>query len=216
MQPYKPQWLRAGGSKPFIEMTLRRVKPWSIVALVVAVHSVFYVHFSGPLVAPDQGAAAEYSGMVLRLVQRPPIPILVDAQQDAETDSPLRQMGENPDLLPAAVANEAPTTESFFGGGRHYLPRDLVDKPAHPSLDWKLRAEDIPVDVLSTIIFTAWVDDNGALNHWKIEDQTPPGDWAFVLMTQLAETHMQSAILNGRPVASIGTFEIGFDTRLLR
>jgi hypothetical protein len=196
-------------------MNLRRGTPWSIVALVVAVHSVFFVHFFRPLIANDRGAGAAYS-MVLRMVQRPPIPVLAGAPQDAGTDPRLQQTGEYPDSLPASVAKELQAPEDFLLGGQHYFPRDLVDRPAHPALDWHVRAETIPADVLSTIVFTAWVDDNGAMTHWKIEEQTPPGDWASKLMTHLAETPMQSAILNGQLVASVATFEIGFDTRLLR
>lgn len=154
--------------------------------------------------------------MVLRMEQRPPIPMLAGVPQDASTDPRLQRMEESPDLLPASVAKEAPLPESFLLGRQHYFPRALVDQPAHPALDWHVQAVTIPADVLSTIVFTAWVDDNGAMTHWKIEKQTPPGDWASKLMTHLAETPMQSAIMNGRPVASVATFEIGFDTRLFR
>lgn len=196
-------------------MNLRRGTPWSIVALVVAVHLVFFVLFSRPLVANDRGAGAAYS-MVIRMVQRTPLPMLAGAPQDAGTDPQLQRTEESPDLLPAPVAKEPPAPEGFLLGGQHYFPRDLVDQPAHPALDWHVRAETIPADVLSTIVFTAWVDDNGAMTNWKIEEQTPPGDWASKLMTHLAETPMQSATLNGQPVASVATFEIGFDTRLFR
>jgi hypothetical protein len=207
--------LRAGGSQTCIDMNLRRGAPWSIVALVVAVHSVFFVLFFRPLIAIDRGAGVEYS-MVLRMVQRTPIPMLVGVPQDAGTDPRLQRMEESPNLLPTSVAKEAPVRESFLLGAQHFFPRDLVDQPAHPALDWHVRAETIPADVLSTIVFTAWVDENGSMTQWKIEEQTPPGDWASSLMAKLAETPMQSAILNGQPVASVATFEIGFDTRLFR
>lgn len=72
----------------------------------------------------------------------------------------------------------------------------------------------VPADSLCIVRFTVWVSENGRIDYWRLDGQSPPGPWATAVLFDLQATAMRAATLNGEAVPSELHIEMGLDTRL--
>ncbi|WNO03420.1 hypothetical protein [Rhodoferax mekongensis] len=92
----------------------------------------------------------------------------------------------------------------------HFFSLIEVDTPATPVGEWVIDWTSWPSSESQTISFTLWIDEKGKIVEWKLLGTTSNLSQIEKAMAVIIETPMNPAFLNGLPVPSVQTIELGF------
>jgi hypothetical protein len=98
---------------------------------------------------------------------------------------------------------------------RYFVSRELDERPS-PQEEWRLNTRALPRDALSMVSLTLWISEDGHIDRWRVDEQSPPGPWPDDVLAPLGRTTLTPGVVDGTPVPSEMRVEINMDTRLIR
>ncbi len=106
---------------------------------------------------------------------------------------------------------ETPLEEENLSVSKHYRSTDELHTRAVPIVDWKIDTSQVPNDIFFVLIFTVWVSETGTIDFIEYPTSADEPPWVNAARANLAQTEMQPATLDGRPVPSTMTVEISVE-----